>query len=111
MNVFCSPFQSQVEPESQDLEARIPDLRLDVSEDAEYSLAMEPDREESSRVRIEDVSIQPKPGLDVPSQQITAFFGSRGGKVHKSYHGGDLGAAVSQNKRYSTRSLTSEKGK
>ncbi|KAJ5525359.1 hypothetical protein N7494_012009 [Penicillium frequentans] len=88
------------DPKSHRLEARIPGLRLTGSEDAECSPVVGPEREESSCVGIEDVCVQPKLRPDVPSQRITEFIDSRGGKVHQDYPGGDLEAT--ENDPYQT---------
>jgi len=97
-HVLCSRVLSQIEPEAHHLEARSPGQNLPDAKDADCSLFERPHQEGFPCVRIEDVNIQPKAGLDVPSQHITGFVGSRGGKVHQQYSGDDLGATVCQPK-------------
>lgn len=75
------------------------------------SLVVDPDREETSGVRIEDMGIQPKARPDVPSQQMTEFAGLRGDKAPKEYPCDNLEATVCQTKGPSSRLLTCEKGK
>lgn len=108
--VLCSHLLSQVDPQYHQLGARIPGQKLTDSEDAECSPVVGPDREERSCVEIEEVGIQPKLRPDVPSQRITEFIDSGGGKVHQGYPGDDLEATVCQYKRISLCSLTFEKG-
>ncbi|KAJ5993588.1 hypothetical protein N7451_009312 [Penicillium sp. IBT 35674x] len=93
-SVFRASYRllSQADTESHRLEAVIPGQRLADSDDAECSLVVGPDRENPSCAGIEDVGIQPKLRLDVPSQAITGSINSRGGKVHQDYPGDELEA-------------------
>ncbi|KAJ6095914.1 hypothetical protein N7486_006660 [Penicillium sp. IBT 16267x] len=104
-----SRLPSQVEPKPHHLEVRIQGQNFPGSIDADCSLVVDPDQEETSGVRIEDTGIQPKARPDVPSQQMTEAAGLRGGKTHKEYPCDNLEATEIDPYQTSFESVRSQK--